>query len=130
MAKFIFSIFSLFILLVGFPAVMSSLDVDDSDLANSLGIADVILKPLVPARNIENKIINVGHFVKSVYLETSILEPVKSNVITTQGNFIVKGDVSGLAGQEVELRGLNDKRLNSELCINNKCYSLISTPNI
>ena len=127
MVKYIFMVAMLF---AGIPFSLSLIDADDKLLDDTLGPLGSVLKFAVPDRNIADNPINVGVFESSIYLSTSILEPIMSRIQTSKGSFVVVGNVSGIKGSPVTLRGLSDSRLNNTLCIKDKCYKLLDAPGV
>lgn len=125
MLKVIISICGIFF---GVPLSLYLIDADDQFLEESLGVLSPILSYAVPKNNIPDKPIKIGVFESSMYLTTSIIEPISTSIQTSEGTFVVKGNVSGIKGTPVTLHGLSDTRLKNKLCIGEKCYKLIDSP--
>ncbi|WP_299021000.1 hypothetical protein [uncultured Photobacterium sp.] len=70
----------------------------DESLEEDLGFLGGLLKPFVPAESIPVLVHDVGSYVSSVYVNTSIVEPVTTPVNTDKGNFMVIGTVSAMKG--------------------------------
>ena len=68
------------------------------------------LHRLIPPDNIPSKPKYVGNFLDAIPLETSMLDPVLTQVITTEGVFVVRGVVSALNKSNVTLNGGDDNR--------------------
>ncbi len=118
---FFSSLFFFFII----PLAMDINDMDDKKLAE-IPLAKPLLGYAVNERNIKTNEIGVGVFVDSYYLSTSFLEPISTQVKTSRGVFVVKGNVNAIKGLNVTISGTNDKRLTNKLCIADNCYSLLN----
>ncbi|CAK2444041.1 conserved hypothetical protein [Vibrio crassostreae] len=118
------------VMLFGFQKMIALSGFDDAELDEQFGQLSGLMKPFVDKELIDNKAHSVGVFESAKYLETSLLEPVSTQISTSKGDFMVIGAVSGLKGQQVSVTGLEDSRLEAKLCIESECFKLRNAPSL
>jgi len=107
------------------PFGMNMIDADD-ELLKEIPLAKPLLGYAVNERFIESNNIDVGLFEDSHRVDVGFFEDAATQVKTSKGVFVVRGNVNGIKGFNVTIKGTNDERLANQLCIADDCYNLLN----